>query len=91
VLKGRPARCVAAGSGAITGFPYVHSRDPKVLRYLGTAVNEARNIEEVSRRYRDQDRYITQTTDDVTERVIPSESFDVLDTEYFSLRSWCVG
>jgi len=30
----------AAGSGAITGFPYVHSAEPKVLRYLGTAVNE---------------------------------------------------
>jgi putative spermidine/putrescine transport system substrate-binding protein len=27
---------LSAGSGAITGFPYVRSAEPKVLRYLGT-------------------------------------------------------
>jgi hypothetical protein len=30
---------LAAGSRAITGFPAVHAQEPKVLRYLGTAVN----------------------------------------------------
>src|SRR6266403_1655144 len=35
---------LAAGSGAITGFPYVQSAEPKVLRYLGTAVNEGDEI-----------------------------------------------
>jgi hypothetical protein len=33
---------LAAGSGAITGFPYVHSAEEKVLRYLGTAVTTSR-------------------------------------------------
>src|SRR5277367_5304807 len=60
----------AAGSGAITGFPYVWSQEEKVLRYLGTAVNQSDDI-----------------TDDVTKRVITQpNSFDVLDTEYFSLK-----
>ena len=45
LLKGATgALGLAAGSGAITGFPYVHSADPKVLRYLGTAVNEGDEI-----------------------------------------------
>src|SRR4051812_7500351 len=79
---------LAAGSGAITGFPYVHSAEPKVLRYLGTAVNEG---DEISKKCLADTgikiEYITATTDDVTKRVITQpNSFDVLDTEYFSLK-----
>jgi len=79
---------LAAGSGAITGFPYVMSQEPKVLRYLGTAVNEG---DEISKKcFADTGikiEYITATTDDVTKRVITQpNSFDVLDTEYFSLK-----
>src|ERR1700729_2171854 len=89
VLKGT-ARAVglAAGSGAITGFPYVKSAEPKVLRYLGTAVNEGDDIakkclEDTGIKI----EYITATTDDVTKRVVTQpNSFDVLDTEYFSLK-----
>src|SRR3982074_3355125 len=89
VLKGADGAVgVAAGSGAITGFPYVHSADPKVLRYLGTAVNEG---DEISKKCLADTgikiEYITATTDDVTKRVITQpNSFDVLDTEYFSLK-----
>ena len=79
---------LAAGSGAITGFPFVHSAEPKVLRYLGTAVNEG---DEISKRCLAETgikiEYITATTDDVTKRVITQpNSFDVLDTEFFSLK-----
>ena len=78
----------AAGSGAITGFPYVKSSEPKVLRYLGTAVNEGDDI--AKKCFADTGiklEYITATTDDVTKRVITQpNSFDVLDTEYFSLK-----
>jgi len=79
---------LAAGSGAITGFPYVHSAEPKVLRYLGTAVNEG---DDISKKCLADTgikiEYITATTDDVTKRVITQpNSFDVLDTEYFSLK-----
>jgi putative spermidine/putrescine transport system substrate-binding protein len=79
---------LAAGSGAITGFPYVISAEPKVLRYLGTAVNEGDDI--AKKCFADTGiklEYITATTDDVTKRVVTQpNSFDVLDTEYFSLK-----
>jgi putative spermidine/putrescine transport system substrate-binding protein len=78
----------AVGSGAITGFPAIHSAEPKVLRYLGTAVNQADDINK--KLFEDTGitlEYITATTDDVTKRVITQpNSFDVLDTEYFSLK-----
>ena len=88
-MKGAAAVAgVAAGSGAITGFPAVHSGEPKVLRYLGTAVNQADDINK--KLFEDTGiklEYITATTDDVTKRVITQpNSFDVLDTEYFSLK-----
>ena len=76
------------GSGAITGFPAIHAQEPKVLRYLGTAVNEGDDI--AKKCFADTGikiEYITATTDDVTKRVITQpNSFDVLDTEYFSLK-----
>jgi putative spermidine/putrescine transport system substrate-binding protein len=58
---------LAAGSGAITGFPYVMSAEPKVLRYLGTAVNEGDDISKKC--FADTGikiEYVTATTDDVT-------------------------
>src|SRR6476646_6478510 len=89
VLKGAAGAVgLAVGSGAITGFPYVHSAETKVLRYLGTAVNAG---DEISKKCLADTgikiEYITVTTDDVTKRVITQpNSFDVLDTEYFSLK-----
>ena len=64
------------------------SAEPKVLRYLGTAVNEG---DDISKKCLEDTgikiEYITATTDDVTKRVITQpNSFDVLDTEYFSLK-----
>ena len=41
VLTGAGA---AAATAAITGFPAVHAQEPKVLRYLGTAVNQSSAI-----------------------------------------------
>lgn len=89
VLKGAAgAAGLAAGGGVITGFPNVISQEAKVLRYLGTAVNEG---DEISKKCLADTgikiEYITATTDDVTKRVITQpNSFDVLDTEYFSLK-----
>ncbi len=65
LLKGTAAVAgLAAGSGAITGFPYVQSAEPKVLRYLGTAVNEG---DEISKKCLADTgikiEYITATTD----------------------------
>lgn len=89
VLKGAAGLAgIAAGSGTLIGAPFVHAAEPKVLRYLGTAVNAGDDISK--RCFADTGikiEYITATTDDVTKRVITQpNSFDVLDTEYFSLK-----
>ena len=89
ILKGAGAVAgAAAGSGAITGFPAVWSQEPKVLRYLGTAVNQG---DEISKKVKEDlgitIEYISATTDDVVKRVVTQpNSFDVLDTEYWSLK-----
>jgi len=76
------------GPSAITAFPSVMAQTPKVLRYLGTAVNQSPDI---ARKVKEDTgitlEYIPVTTDDVTRRVITQpNSYDVVDTEYFSLR-----
>ena len=78
----------AAGSGAITGFPAVWAQEDKVLRYLGTAVNQSDDItKKVKADTGITIQNIVATTDDVTKRVITQpNSFDILDTEYFSLK-----
>ena len=88
VKGGAALAATAAGSGAITGFPAVWSQETKVLRYLGTAVNQS---EDITKKVKADTgitlEYISATTDDVTKRVITQpNSFDVLDTEYFSLK-----
>lgn len=86
-------RRVLQGAGAIagtaiTGFPAVHAQAPKVLRYLGTAVNQSPDIaKKVKEDTGITIEYISVTTDDVTRRVITQpNSFDIVDTEYFSLK-----
>jgi len=89
VLKGAAGLAgAAAGSGAITGFPAVWSQEDKVLRYLGTAVNQS---DDMTKKVKEDTgitiQNIVATTDDMTKRVITQpNSFDVLDTEYFSLK-----
>ena len=89
MLKGAAGLAgAAAGSGAITGFPAVWSQEEKVLRYLGTAVNQS---DDMTKKVKEETgitiQNIVATTDDVTKRVITQpNSFDILDTEYFSLK-----
>lgn len=77
-----------AGAAAITGFPYVHAQEKIVLRYLGTAVNQDKKIAEKFKADTGIDvQYIPVNTDDVTKRAVTSpNSFDLIDTEYFSLK-----
>ncbi len=79
-----------AGAGAASSFPApaVWSQEEKVLRYLGTAVNQS---DDIIKKVKDDTgitlQNIVATTDDVTKRVITQpNSFDILDTEYFSLK-----
>lgn len=83
LLKGS-AGVLAAGL-----FPAVHAQDKVVLRYLGTAVNQDRAIaEKFEADTGIRLQYVAVTTDEVTKRAVTQpNSFDLLDTEYFSLRN----
>ena len=59
-----------------------------MLRYLGTAVNQSADIaKKVKEDTGIEIQYVAVTTDDVTKRVITQPgSYDIVDTEYFSLK-----
>ncbi|WP_038202469.1 ABC transporter substrate-binding protein [Xenophilus azovorans] len=67
--------------------PFVHAQE-KVLRYLGTAVNQDKAIAEKFKADTGIEiQYVAVTTDDVTKRAVTApNSFDLIDTEFFSLR-----
>jgi putative spermidine/putrescine transport system substrate-binding protein len=78
----------AVAAAGIAGFPYVHAQEKIVLRYLGTAVNQSADI---AKKFKEDTgieiQYIPVTTDDVAKRIITQpNSFDIVDTEYFSLK-----
>ncbi|MEY2843761.1 MAG: hypothetical protein RI920_1798, partial [Pseudomonadota bacterium] len=74
---------LAAGYG-----PAIHAADPIVLRYLGTAVNQDKAIgDKFTADTGIKVQYVAVTTDDVTKRAVTApNSFDLIDTEYFSLK-----
>jgi putative spermidine/putrescine transport system substrate-binding protein len=79
---------LALGAGPITGFPAIHAAEPLTLRYLGTAVNQSA---EIARKVKEDlgitIEYIPVVTDEVTKRVVTQpNSFDLVDTEFFSLK-----
>ena len=82
LLKGT-AGILAAGM-----FPAVHAQEKIVLRYLGTAVNQDKAIAEKFKADTGIEiQYVAVTTDDVTKRAVTApNSFDLIDTEYFSLK-----
>ena len=82
VLKGT-AGILAAGM-----FPSIHAAEPIVLRYLGTAVNQDKEIADKFKADTGIEiQYVAVTTDDVTKRAVTApNSFDLIDTEYFSLK-----
>jgi putative spermidine/putrescine transport system substrate-binding protein len=79
----------AAGMLAAGIFPAVHAQEKPVLRYLGTAVNQDKSIaEKFEADTGIKLQYVAVTTDEVTKRAITQpNSFDLLDTEFFSLRN----
>ena len=78
----------ASAAVAITGAPWVHAQDKPTLRYLGTAVNQDKKIaEKFEADTGIKIQYVAVTTDDVTKRAVTApNSFDLIDTEYFSLK-----
>ena len=77
-----------AGILATGVFPAIHAADPITLRYLGTAVNQDKAIAEKFKADTGITiQYVAVTTDDVTTRAVTApNSFDLIDTEYFSLK-----
>ena len=86
LLKTAGAATVA-GAGTM-GFPFVHAQAKPILRYLGTAVNQDKAIaEKFEADTGIKIQYIAVTTDDVSKRAVTApNSFDLIDTEYFSLK-----
>ena len=87
VLKGGTRARRPCGSAA-SRRPAVHAQEPKVLRYLGTAVNQST---EIAKKVKEDTgitiEYIPVTTDDVAKRIVTQpNSFDIVDEEYFSLK-----
>src|SRR5439155_531082 len=84
VLKG----AAAVTGTALLGAPAIISAQPVTLRYLGTAVNQSKEIaQKVKADLGIVIEYVPVTTDDVSKRIITQPaSFDVADAEYFQLR-----
>jgi len=82
VLKGAAA-ILATGT-----FPAIHAQEKPTLRYLGTAVNQDKRIAEKFQADTGiRIEYVAVTTDEVAKRAVTSpSSFDLIDTEYFSLK-----
>lgn len=83
----KSATGVAAATGALHA-PYIMSQDAVTLRYLGTAVNQSQDIaKKVKEDLGITIEYIPVTTDEVTKRIVTQpNSFDIVDSEYFSLK-----
>jgi putative spermidine/putrescine transport system substrate-binding protein len=77
-----------AATAGVAGFPFVHAQEKLTLRYLGTAVNQDKKIaEKFEADTGIKIQYVAVTTDDVTKRAVTApNSFDLIDTEYFSLK-----
>ena len=78
----------AVAATGVMGFPYVNAQEKIMLRYLGTAVNQDKAIADKFKADTGITiQYIPVTTDDVTKRAVTApNSFDLIDTEYFSLK-----
>ncbi len=80
----------AAGAASVgmAGFPFVQAQEKITLRYLGTAVNQDKAIgDKFEKDTGIKIQYVAVTTDDVTKRAVTApNSFDLIDTEYFSLK-----
>ena len=84
----RLLKVAGATATGMAAFPYVQAQEKITLRYLGTAVNQDKTIaEKFEKDTGIKIQYVAVTTDDVTKRAVTApNSFDLIDTEYFSLK-----
>ncbi|MEL6290540.1 MAG: extracellular solute-binding protein [Pseudomonadota bacterium] len=97
LLKGTTATAaLAAGSGAVTGFPTVWAQNIKnvTLRQFGTGVS---NLNEVAKKVKEDLGFTLEMTaldsDSVTQRAVTQpKSFDIADIEYWICKKvWGAG
>ena len=87
-LETTGATGLALGTGAISGFPYVHAADPVTLRYASTAVTQDTRI---AAKF-EQDRgskiqYIPLTSADVVKTAVTQPNrFDILEPEVWMVK-----
>jgi len=87
VIQGAAAGAVA-GTGIITGFPYVHASEPITLRYMATAVSQHSQIAAKAK----EDLgitidYMTVTSDEeVKKAVTQPNSFDIMEPELWMVK-----
>ena len=92
--RGIQRRTLLKGTTGMAGIlatgmaPFVHAQEKIALRYRGTAVNQDKAIAEKFKADTGITiQYVAVTTDDVTKRAVTApNSFDLIDTEYFSLK-----
>lgn len=86
-IKRRTLLQGTAGILAAGVFPAIHAQEKITLRYLGTAVNQDKAIADKFKADTGITiQYVAVTTDEVSKRAVTApNSFDLLDTEYFSL------
>jgi putative spermidine/putrescine transport system substrate-binding protein len=89
ILRGSAIFAGFAATAAVRGFPAIKAAEGQTLRYLGTAVNQSADIaKKVKEDLGITIEYVPVTTDEVTKRIITQpNSFDIVDSEYFSLRN----
>ena len=87
-VKTGAAAGVAAASGAITGFPWVHAQEPITLRYASTAVTQDTRI--ADKFFEDTGiriQYIPLTSDDVVKTAVTQPNrFDILEPEVWMIK-----
>ncbi|MFC5068850.1 ABC transporter substrate-binding protein [Flaviflagellibacter deserti] len=86
ILKGAAATAgLAAGSGAITGFPMVWSQTPIVLRQVGTGVSNINAIAEKCKADLGITLQMTALDSDAAAQrtVTQPDSYDIADVEYW--------
>src|SRR5690606_20343605 len=73
-----------------SGISPAIAQEKITLRYLGTAVNQDKAIgEKFEKDTGIKIQYVAVTTDDVTKRAVTApNSFDLIETEYFSLKTF---
>ena len=88
IIKGTAAGGALAGTGLITGFPYVHASEGITLRYMATGVSQHSQIAAQAKADLGITiEYLTVTSDEeVKKAVTQPNSFDIMEPELWMVK-----